>query len=377
MTNSVMRRILVPLDGSPTAEAILPQLRRLIDRHESELILFQALPLSPFKDHAESEKYLRRVSFQLTNEGYPSRHVLRPGLAAESILEAAALEQASLIALSTHGRTGVARWVLGSVAEKVLQASTLPVLVTRSFSTPISRGRLESLPVRNFLVPLDGSRMSLAALDPLLHFVRPVDAHVTLLHVSEPSPYDGQWELTDETLREADQVLRGACIPAAVENRKGDPSEEILKAIEADSIDLVAMTTHGRSGPSRWVFGSVTAKVLRSAPVPLLVVREQFHATIGKSRRFPEESRTGTSPGDQTLPWHNACSLPKHEQPNNPGRPRAPEENPRGRDNPSFLEVRTPGSPGPSNGDGSLSPGPSSVAQGTVSRGPRSVRRTT
>jgi nucleotide-binding universal stress UspA family protein len=273
MTNSILRRILVPLDGSATAEAILPQLRRLLDRHESELLLFHALPLSPFREDAQAEKYLRRISFQLTNEGFPSRTILRSGLAAEAILETAAAERATLIALSTHGRTGVARWVLGSVAEKVLQGSAIPVLVARSFPSPVSRGKLESSPVRNFLVPLDGSRLSLAGLDPLLNFARPVDAHVTLLHVAEPSPYEGRWEPTDETLKEADQILRSACVPSTLENRKGDPGEEILKAIEANSIDLVAMTTHGRSGLSRWVFGSVTAKVLRSAPVPLLVVR--------------------------------------------------------------------------------------------------------
>lgn len=271
--NAMVRRILVPLDGSATAEAILSQLRRLIDRHETELILFQALPLSPFENR-EAERYLRRMSFQLTNEGYPSRALLRPGPAAESILEAAAAEGATLIALSTHGRSGLARWVLGSVAEKVLQASRLPVLVARSFPATVCRGELESRPVRNFLVPLDGSRRSLAALEPLQGLARPVDAHVTLLHVAEPSPYDGRWEPIDETLQLADQILRGVCIPSAVEHRKGDPGEEILKAVQEKAIDLVAMTTHGRSGPSRWVFGSVTAKVLRSAPVPLLVVRQ-------------------------------------------------------------------------------------------------------
>jgi nucleotide-binding universal stress UspA family protein len=276
---TMLNRILVPLDGSPTAEEIFSQLRRILRPHESELILFQALPLYPLKGDTDSEKYLRRIAFQLTNDGYPSRYLLRPGLAAESIFEIAAAERASLIALSTHGRTGLARWVLGSVAEKVLQASSLPVLVARSFPSTLSRGRREAMPVRNFLVPLDGSRISLDALDPVLKLARPVDAHVTLLHVSEPSPYDGRWNSPDETLKDAETVLRNACIPAAVESRAGDPSEEILKIIDEKAIDLIAMTTHGRSGPSRWVFGSVTAKVLRSASVPLLVVRHPVAVT--------------------------------------------------------------------------------------------------
>lgn len=274
----MLERILVPLDGSAGAEAILSQLRRILRRHESELALFHALPLYPVgEDDADPEKYLRRVSFQLTTEGFPSQYLLRPGLPADAILDAAKDERATMIALSTHGRTGVARWVLGSVAEKVLQASPLPVLVARSFPSSTFRGRLESKSVRNFLVPLDGSRLSLDALQPLRELARPVDAHVTLLHVSEPSPYPNRWDSPDETLKEAEHVLREACIPATVEMRKGDPGEEILKCVEEKEIDLIAMTTHGRSGPSRWIFGSVTAKVLRSASVPLLVVRMTAH----------------------------------------------------------------------------------------------------
>jgi nucleotide-binding universal stress UspA family protein len=270
----MLERILVPLDGSTSAEAILSQLRRILRRHESELILFYAQPLYPVVgDDEDPEKYLRRVSFQLTTEGFPSQYLLRPGIAADAILEAAKAERATMIALSTHGRTGVARWVLGSVAEKVLQASPLPVLVARSFPSSTFRGKLEAQAVRNFLVPLDGSRLSLDALQPLRELARPVDAHVTLLHVSEASPYPNRWDSPDETLMEAERVLREACIPATVEMRKGDPGEVILKCIDEKQIDLIAMTTHGRSGPSRWVYGSVTAKVLRSASIPLLVVR--------------------------------------------------------------------------------------------------------
>jgi nucleotide-binding universal stress UspA family protein len=281
----MLERILVPLDGSTSAEAILSQLRRILPRHESQLTLFHALPLYPVTDHTDPEKYLRRLAFQLTTEGYPSQYLLRPGLAADAILDAAKAEGATLIALSTHGRTGVARWVLGSVAEKVLQASPLPVLVARSFPSSTFRGKLESQQVRNFLVPLDGSRLSLEALQPLRALARPVDAHVTLLHVSEPTPYEGRWESPDETLQEAERVLREACIPATVELRKGDSGDEILKCVDEKGIDLIVMTTHGRTGPSRWVFGSVTAKVLRAANVPLLVVRMS-------APKAPEEKKT-------------------------------------------------------------------------------------
>jgi len=286
MVKDLLNRVIVPLDGSTHAEAILSQLRRILHPHESHLTLLHAIPAAPWVHH-EEEKYLRRVAFQLTNDGYPTTSQIRAGSPAETILETALVERASLIALTTHGRTGAARWVLGSVAERVLQASSVPVLVARSFPPTVCRGKLESQPIRNFLVPLDGSRHSLGALVPVLNLARPVDAHVTLLHVTEPSPYEGRWEPPDETLKEADQVLRAACIPARVEHRKGDPAEVILKAAEEEGIDLVAMTTHGRTGPSRWIFGSVAAKVLRAAPVPMLVVRRAAPAGVEPEKIAP------------------------------------------------------------------------------------------
>ena len=275
-TKPLLTRILVPLDGSACAEGILSQLKRLLERQASELILFQAtFPDSPLTPHDQAERYLRRMAFQLTNDGYPSRYILRSGFAAHQILEAGTEEKASLIALSTHGRGGLERWVMGSVAEKVLQGSRLPVFVWRTLPLSLSRGKLESKPIRKFLVALDGSRRSLGSLSALLELARRVDAHVTLLHVDEPTPYEGRWESPDETLREAQELLHHACIPSTVLLKKGDPAEEILKVMDSGEIDLAALTTHGRSGPSRWVFGSVTAKVLRTSPTPLLVVRDQ------------------------------------------------------------------------------------------------------
>jgi nucleotide-binding universal stress UspA family protein len=312
MGHDLLSRVLVPLDGSANAEAILSHLRRVLPRHDSQLILFHAIPNEPWSEDQEAEKYLRRIAFQLTNDGYPASFRLRTGLAAESILRAASEERASLIALTTHGRTGALRWVFGSVAERVLQASPLPVLVTRSIPSTHSLGKLESRPIHNFLVPLDGSRTSLGILDPVLSLVRPVDAHVTLLHVTEPFPYENRWESPDETLKEADRLFRDACIPARIEHRKGDPREEILKAVEERAIDLIAMTTHGRSGPSRWVFGSVTAQLLRSALVPLLVVRQTAPSEHipEKTTHLVEDSPPGGSPA-QALTHGTGLAHPK------------------------------------------------------------------
>jgi nucleotide-binding universal stress UspA family protein len=295
--DDLLNRILVPLDGSPHAEAVLSQLRRILTPHESRLILLQATPFAPWASDEHAEKYLCRVAFQLTNDGYPATPMIRRGSPAETILETAFTEHASLIALTTHGRSGPTRWVLGSVAERILQASPLPVLVARTLPTDVCRGKLESRPIRNFLVPLDGSPQSLGSLGPVLSLARPVDAQVTLLHVNEPFPYDTRWNSPDETLKAADQRLRAACVPSRVEQRQGDPADVILETAEKEEMDLIAMTTHGRSGPSRWLFGSVAAKVLRGASTPLLVVR---HGVPANEEISPGAGPSAQGPGDGT-----------------------------------------------------------------------------
>jgi nucleotide-binding universal stress UspA family protein len=281
MTDSLLSRVLVPLDGSPNAEIILPQLRRLLPRHESALTLLQALPPLHETTEEEARRYLRALANRLTLGGIPSKDAVRHGLAAEAILEAAAEEQATLIALATRGRSGVGRWMLGSVAEKVLQSSLTPLLLAR---TP-ARWGLEAPPIRSILVPIDGTPEALDVLNPVLEFVRGVDARVRLLHVDEPTPYAGHWDSPDETVRKADHLLREACVPTTFEYRRGHPAEEILKSASENGVDLIAMTTHGRSGPPLWVKGSVAAEVLRATSVPLLVTRRHSPPTTADGQK--------------------------------------------------------------------------------------------
>src|SRR4051812_15767380 len=108
MNDSLLARVLVPLDGSSNAEVVLPYLRRFLPRHETLLTLLQSLG-SPHDSPLDAQRHLSRLAFQLTNEGYPSKMVLRHGPAAEAIADVAVQEQATLIAMATHGRTGMAR----------------------------------------------------------------------------------------------------------------------------------------------------------------------------------------------------------------------------------------------------------------------------
>lgn len=269
-----MKSILVPLDGSPLAEAILPPVRRLAAMTKAEIVLLRAYHLESLgglyvallpEFRREAEDYLRTQELSLSRQGVRVRTMLVEAPAAQAILDAARTESPWMIAMTTHGRTGLERWALGSVTEKVIRAGEVPVLAIRSFP-PAAR----ELPLRKIVVPTDGSPASLAVVPLIAEFGRPLDAHVELLHIQEVSDpaMAARWT-PGGTITEARDRLTAAAIPTTIVSRPGDPASEILSS----GADLVAMSTHGRSGPARWALGSVTEKVLRAAPFPLLVVR--------------------------------------------------------------------------------------------------------
>lgn len=284
---SMFDRILVPLDGSPIAEAILVHVRRFLRVRDADVILFQAVPL-PVQaglDYAptltrlkgEAEQYLRPIAERLKREGVNARFIVRVADEAHGILDVAREELVSLIAMATHGRSGLPRFVFGSVTEKVLRASDAPVLVMRSFLKQ-EPGALPApateVPIRRILVAVNGSVASLAVLPAVKALAKETGAAVAVIGVVRPHEEPAQ-HAGEPLIRLATNDIRAAGIPVDSIIRVGDPASEILDACHRHEIDLLAMATHGRSGPSRWMLGSVTEKVLRGAAIPLLVVRER------------------------------------------------------------------------------------------------------
>lgn len=276
-------RILVPLDGSELAEAVLTQVRRLLFRKDAEVILVQAVSVPPGIEadvgrvletlRAGAAAYVAGVEGRLAAQGARVRSLVRVGGAGEVILRAAEEERAGLIAMSTHGRSGIARWVLGSVAEKVVRASPVPVLAVRSFS---GTGR-EAAPTgdrelafKRILVPIDASNLSLEVVPAAAGLAGLFEATVLLLHVCEDHP---QCAVAVPQMTEAHERFRKAGVAVEPLMKKGDPAVQILEACRETSADLIALSTHGRSGLTRWVLGSVAEKVLRACGVPLLAVR--------------------------------------------------------------------------------------------------------
>jgi nucleotide-binding universal stress UspA family protein len=141
------RKILVPLDGSKVAEGVLPHAKSLAYSEGAELILLivaanpavdfafsdPGLAQSAIEEQEErSKKYMDRIESDLKAAGFRTSSLLRIGSVAEVILEVADELHADVIAMSTHGRTGPARWLLGSIAERVVHNSKVPVLLIRA-----------------------------------------------------------------------------------------------------------------------------------------------------------------------------------------------------------------------------------------------------
>ena len=145
------KRILVPLDGSVLAEAAMEHAQDLAQRFQAEVILLRVL-VSPYavvapdmvlsgydanleEYSAQAQQYLKRMAAQIEEEGVSITTVVCEGPVAEAILEHAVALDVDLIVMSTHGRGGVSRWVYGSIADRILQAASCPVLVIRSKKT--------------------------------------------------------------------------------------------------------------------------------------------------------------------------------------------------------------------------------------------------
>lgn len=282
----LLQRVLVPLDGSPIAEAVLPEARRILRRPDSEIILVRAdLPLVAYPGAAPgntlemAKAYLAWVAEGLEEQGVRARMVADVGPAFQAILKAARDEKATLIAMSTHGRTGATRAVLGSVAEQVVRRSPVPVLVVRTLLAGAG-SRVppdERHPFRNVLLPLDRSERSLGALGPAADFCRLFGARLLLLHILESEEDRATSEAYLQAV-EARASSQGVAVTSLVET--GRVADEILDVARFHDVDLIAMATHGRRGLARLVTGSVTEEILRKALVPVLVVRTTAAAAL-------------------------------------------------------------------------------------------------
>jgi nucleotide-binding universal stress UspA family protein len=308
---AMLQTILVPLDGSELAEQALPLALTLAKQTGAAITLLRVIP-PPLDPHTaggitmmaeerlralweEADTYLQAVARRLEATTPPPNQPLTlnffktlgdpavPPIIAEYANEV----NADLIVLATHGRTGLSRWALGSVAEQLLQLTRRPVLIVRPrLPSVVNFDHLPSL--KKIMVPLDGSELARQAL-PLATELAHRFASDLLLFRAAPLPDVIlvspelsllQADLWESHKREAQQDLRAEATRLGAEGLRvqmmmtpGPAADTLLGVAEDEGVDLIVMTTHGYTGLRRIIYGSVTNRVIRSSPTPVLVVR--------------------------------------------------------------------------------------------------------
>ena len=295
------KKILVPLDGSELAEAALPYAEELAGRLGSEVILIHVYESADEKHHRMHELYIQKM-VEATKRGVKSRlgkgqdkeavvkSALLVGHPAEQIVDYAEEEDIGLILMVTHGRSGIRRWVLGNVASKVATATKRPVALIRAAEGKKARKKVA---IGRVLLPLDGSKESEVAVPLIEELAAKLETEVVLLHVIAPTYFaysipgeSVEMPFTAEDMKQhkekAEHYL--ATVVSAFKQKGinvrsevivGTAAEEILSLADEIQADMVAMSTHGRSGIRRWAFGSIADKVLHAANTPVLLIREQ------------------------------------------------------------------------------------------------------
>lgn len=291
-------KILVPLDGSKVSEGVLPYVRslaRTLNVPIELLYVHDPLDLTPYSTLMQSGEYLEGVAASFSGIA-DVKCTMELGSPAGMIVDLAVLQPGALIAMATHGYSGARRWLLGSVAQKVLHAATNHLLLVR----PTDRDAGGEVRLKTVLVPLDGSELAEKVLQPVTDLATRAKLEVVLLRVAI-RVYSGSPDAllpvfganisnlkelwaearmeTEKYLAEKVQQLRAAGLPqvscVSLESGADGTAGEIIDLAKKTADNLVAMSTHGRSGVGRWVLGSVTERVVRHSSAPVLVIRPQ------------------------------------------------------------------------------------------------------
>ena len=307
--------ILVPLDGTEVAKGILPWVSGVAKKANAPLVLLTvvdpqgieypsglSLPsesshggdLTIYRDQIEEGARihaldtLNQTAMSLREEGVSAQPEATLGNPAEQILRVSEEKGCGLIAMSTHGRNLIGRSILGSVTDKVLHASSVPVLAVAPEKAKMYHEEGETL--TTVVAPLDGSELAERALPYVEDLARALSLEVLLVRVvtiEHPSYYYTESairlpDFTEDMVREADRYLAGVSRTLkdkglTVRHRvlRGAAAAALLNLAHETPRNLIAMTTHGRSGLTRWMMGSVAEALIRGSGDPVLVVRPQ------------------------------------------------------------------------------------------------------
>ena len=262
----MLERVLIPLDGTADSESVIPLLEPVLHRCGSEIFLVRALEPPSLSSregsYQEADRYLKGVADRLLDEGDCVHTLVGVGPPPQVIESLAAGEEVTLIAMPARGDA-----LLGPVAERLLRRSSRTVLTLHPPSGRVSRKSARRH--RTILAPLDGSEESRASLPLALELAGVLDARVILMRVIEK---DGEETEAVEDLHEVAQRLNRQGLFAEIWIEAGDPAAKILQVSRDEGVEMVVMTTRGRSRTDDSPFGRVTSRLLQESPVAVLAV---------------------------------------------------------------------------------------------------------
>jgi nucleotide-binding universal stress UspA family protein len=306
--------ILVPLDGSPLAEQAIPYAQAIAERARCKLklvLIHEPLMLmEPGPAYTKVELAMQKVDREYLNSvtarlrerlgRFVSSAVLQGMPVAQTLATYIRELGADLVVMTTHGRGGLRRAWLGSVADQLIRSSEIPILVVRPAEGGAARREVE---IKEVLVALDGSPLAEAALEPATALARLWDAEISLVQVvrpvvltsNPPLPFPAGYsdqatafrrETAQDYIRDVAERLRESGVRSTGVAVIGEPVPDILIDLASpERVSLVAVSTHGIGGLKRFVLGSVADKLVRAAEVPVLVLRP----TGRRARRSSEQ----------------------------------------------------------------------------------------
>ncbi|WP_058996118.1 universal stress protein [Haloarcula sp. CBA1127] len=277
-------RILVPTDGSPGSERAFEVAATLASTHDATVHVLSVVdehgPTDDWDYDGDSpaEAFIESQADHVDTEGLSVTAAVREGVVHDAVLDYGDENDIDLIIMGTHGRTGVRRFLLGSVTEKVVRLADVPVLSVKADAEP------GTVSFDDILLPTDGSSGAEAAIEPAGALASATDATVHLVSVVDTRSLGvdvGSSVIVDELESVATDAVENTSdrlsemgvetVETAIAH--GVPYRTILDAIEEADADLVVIGTHGRTGIDRYLLGSVAEKLVRTSPVPVMTVR--------------------------------------------------------------------------------------------------------
>lgn len=284
--------ILVPTDGSEHAQRAATHARQLATAFDAEVHVLAVVDVSdaagPFDAGGVDETYVERLETDSRGSLDDVRDLLGPDLvvqtalrrgdAVEEILTYAEEADVDALAMGTHGRTGIRRFVAGSVTETVLRESPVPVLTVRATDRSEVTGTYDEI-----MLPTDGSDAAsaafehgiavAAAFDARVHAVNVVD--IAALSSEDPLPanvLEIRRDAGQDAVERAAAMARESGLETVTAVRDGYPASDLLEYADENEIEMIAMGTTGQTGLSRFLLGSTTERVVRHAEIPVLAV---------------------------------------------------------------------------------------------------------